>query len=97
LFPSLKFSFRIRGFERFVFNVFLQTTETGRSAIVSEVLSFPPAEDIKKSAETGKTLGRRLQRAEKAFFIFIHKTRRSTFPPMSSHPKYTAVFPESLF
>ena len=35
---------------------------------------------------------------KKHFFIFIHKTRRSTFPPMtSSHLKYTAVFPESLF
>jgi len=62
--------FRIKGFEKFVCNVFLQTTKTGRSAIASEVFSFPPAEDIKKSAETGKTLGRRLQRAEREFFSF---------------------------
>jgi len=63
--------FRIRGSGRFVCNVFLQTTERGRSAVASEVFSFPPAEDIKKSAETGKILGRRLQRTEKTFFLLL--------------------------
>jgi hypothetical protein len=78
LLQTLKFYFSYQRIREVCFNVFFQTTVTERSAIASELFSFPSVEDIKKSAGTGKILGRRIQTADKAFFLDLHTTCRGS-------------------